>query len=67
MMSELATAVEATRQCMDRYDNYAACQILNDLVEGLSNWFVRRVGLVFGLRTSVRQTNWMPIGRSMNP
>lgn len=42
MLSELAVAVRDCTEAMDRYDNYAACQILNNLVEGLSNWYVRR-------------------------
>lgn len=42
MMSELASSVRGCIEAMDRYDNYGACQILNSLVEGLSNWYVRR-------------------------
>ena len=27
---------------MDAYDNYAACQGINEFVDALSNWYVRR-------------------------
>ena len=27
---------------MDAYDNYAACGELNEFVDALSNWYVRR-------------------------
>ena len=27
---------------MDAYDNFGACRALNDFVDGLSNWYVRR-------------------------
>jgi isoleucyl-tRNA synthetase len=42
MMSELTHACEQVTLHMDAYDNYGACQHLHALVEGLSNWFVRR-------------------------
>ena len=42
ILSELQQTVGAVVKCMDAYDNYAACQHLNDFVDGLSNWYVRR-------------------------
>jgi isoleucyl-tRNA synthetase len=42
ILSELATAVDEIVQRMDRYDSFGACQQLNSLVDGLSNWYVRR-------------------------
>ncbi len=42
MMSELARTSREVVLAMDRYDNYSACLSLTNLVEGLSNWFVRR-------------------------
>ncbi len=42
MLSELNIAIRDCTAAMDRYDSYGACQTLNNLVEGLSNWFVRR-------------------------
>ncbi len=42
ILSELQQTIGAVVESMDRYDNYAACQQLNDFVDGLSNWYVRR-------------------------
>ncbi|WP_417747801.1 isoleucine--tRNA ligase [Rosistilla oblonga] len=42
ILSELHRNVAIVVQRMDAYDNYAACQAINELVDGLSNWFVRR-------------------------
>jgi isoleucyl-tRNA synthetase len=42
ILSELATTVDDIVQRMDRYDSFGACQQLNALVDGLSNWYVRR-------------------------
>jgi isoleucyl-tRNA synthetase len=42
ILSELQRTIAAVVECMDRYDNYAACQRLNEFVDGLSNWYVRR-------------------------
>ncbi|MDB4756783.1 isoleucine--tRNA ligase [Mariniblastus sp.] len=42
VVSELNRCVETVVQSMDQYDNYVACQTLNEFVDGLSNWFVRR-------------------------
>jgi len=41
IVSELSRTVGAVAGHMDAYDNYAACQRLNEFVDGLSNWFVR--------------------------
>ena len=42
MLSELARAARDVVAAMDRYDNFGACLCLSNLVEGLSNWYVRR-------------------------
>ena len=42
VISELNRCVESVVENMDRFDNYNACQRLNDFVDGLSNWYVRR-------------------------
>ncbi len=42
ILSELNRTVEAVVQAMDGYDNYVACSRLNEFVDGLSNWYVRR-------------------------
>jgi isoleucyl-tRNA synthetase len=42
VLSELSLANEEIVRCMDAYDNYGACQRLIALVDGLSNWYVRR-------------------------
>jgi isoleucyl-tRNA synthetase len=42
ILSELALTTAAVTERMDRYDNYGACQALGALVDGLSNWYVRR-------------------------
>ncbi len=42
MISELHACVEDVQARMDRYDSYGACQALNELVDALSNWYVRR-------------------------
>ena len=42
ILGEVATATREVIARMDAYDNYGACQALSQLVEGLSNWFVRR-------------------------
>ena len=49
---------------MDAYDNFAACTRLNEFVDGLSNWYVRRSRDRFwsGDRES-RRTSWTPTGR----
>jgi isoleucyl-tRNA synthetase len=39
---ELNRTAAAVIEAMDRYDNFAACGRLNEFVEGLSNWYVRR-------------------------
>ncbi|WP_164101129.1 isoleucine--tRNA ligase [Candidatus Laterigemmans baculatus] len=42
ILSELARTVGTVVERMDAYDNYAACAAITELVDGLSNWFVRR-------------------------
>ena len=42
ILSELAITVDDVVERMDRYDSFNACQQLNALVDGLSNWYVRR-------------------------
>jgi isoleucyl-tRNA synthetase len=42
MISELHGCIDDVRNRMDRYDSYGACQSLNDLVDAMSNWYVRR-------------------------
>jgi isoleucyl-tRNA synthetase len=42
ILSELATTIADVTERMDRYDSYGACQQLTALVDGLSNWYVRR-------------------------
>ena len=42
IMSELAKTIQTVRQRLDDYDIFAAAQALNDFVESLSNWYVRR-------------------------
>lgn len=42
ILSELSAAVTAVTERMDAYDNFGACAVITDLVDGLSNWYVRR-------------------------
>ena len=42
ILSELNRTIEIVTERMDAYDNYNACQAINALVDGLSNWYVRR-------------------------
>ncbi|MFM9068052.1 MAG: DUF5915 domain-containing protein, partial [Planctomycetota bacterium] len=42
VLSELNRTALAVVERMDAYDNYAACQSLNEFVDALSNWYVRR-------------------------
>jgi isoleucyl-tRNA synthetase len=42
ILSELNRTVAAVVERMDQYDNYEACRRLNEFVDGLSNWYVRR-------------------------
>jgi isoleucyl-tRNA synthetase len=42
ILSELNHTVRAVRNRMDDLDNYNACQSITALVDGLSNWYVRR-------------------------
>jgi len=42
ILSELHLTIEKARQSLDGYDIFAAAQALNEFVEALSNWYVRR-------------------------
>ncbi len=42
ILSELNRTIETVTDRMDALDNYNACQAINALVDGLSNWYVRR-------------------------
>jgi len=42
VLSELNRTIAAVVARMDAYDNFGACQKINDFVDGLSNWYVRR-------------------------
>lgn len=42
ILSELQTTTRNVIERMDAYDNFAACQQITGLVDGLSNWYVRR-------------------------
>ncbi|MDX1946432.1 MAG: isoleucine--tRNA ligase [Pirellulaceae bacterium] len=42
ILSELNRTAAAVVERMDAYDNYEACKRINEFVDGLSNWYVRR-------------------------
>ncbi|MBI5865955.1 MAG: class I tRNA ligase family protein [Planctomycetes bacterium] len=42
IVTELHQTVRSVRESMDRFENYPAAQRLNEFVESLSNWYVRR-------------------------
>jgi isoleucyl-tRNA synthetase len=42
ILSELNRTAAAVVDRMDRFDNFEACKRINDFVDGLSNWYVRR-------------------------
>jgi isoleucyl-tRNA synthetase len=42
MLSEVAAATEDVIAKMDSFDSYGACQVISQLVDSLSNWYVRR-------------------------
>ncbi|MCB1019899.1 MAG: isoleucine--tRNA ligase [Bryobacterales bacterium] len=42
ILSELALTTQAVRENMDAFRAYEAAQALNNFVDGLSNWYVRR-------------------------
>ena len=42
ILSELALTIRQTRQWMDEYRVYEASGVLNEFVDALSNWYVRR-------------------------
>ncbi len=42
VISETNVAIDAIVQRMDSLDNYNACQAITSLLDGLSNWYVRR-------------------------
>ena len=42
VLSELNRTLAAVVERMDAYDNFEACKRINEFVDGLSNWYVRR-------------------------
>lgn len=42
IVSELHRTIQAVRESMDRFENYPAARRLNEFVDALSNWYVRR-------------------------
>ncbi len=42
IVSELNRMFEVVVEKMDAYDNYGACSAINEFVDALSNWYVRR-------------------------
>ncbi len=42
ILSELNQTIDTVTSRMDALDNYNACQAITSLVDGLSNWYVRR-------------------------
>jgi isoleucyl-tRNA synthetase len=42
ILSELNRTVAAVTELMDAYDNFGACTRINEFVDALSNWYVRR-------------------------
>jgi isoleucyl-tRNA synthetase len=42
ILSELHRTIEIVVERMDAYDNYSAGQAINELVDAVSNWYVRR-------------------------
>ncbi len=42
ILSELYQTADAVTKAMDAYDNFGACARLNQFVDALSNWYVRR-------------------------
>ena len=42
ILSELNRTVASVVERMDAYDNFTACAALNEFVDALSNWYVRR-------------------------
>ncbi len=42
LLSEMNRTLADVTGRMDEYDNYGACQQINQFVDDLSNWYVRR-------------------------
>lgn len=42
ILSELNHTIQTVTERMDAFDNFNACQAISSLVDGLSNWYVRR-------------------------
>ncbi|MGD0654359.1 MAG: class I tRNA ligase family protein [Thermoguttaceae bacterium] len=42
IIGELNRSIVAITERMDAYDNFAACAVLSEFVDALSNWYVRR-------------------------
>jgi len=66
VLEELNQTIEKVLISMDAYDNFEACKRINEFVDGLSNWYVRRSRDRFWAATSSRLTSSTPIGRSTN-
>jgi isoleucyl-tRNA synthetase len=59
--SELARTIEAVTERMDAYDSYTASVRLNEFVDALSNWYVRRSRERFwggGMTTDKKAAYW---------
>jgi isoleucyl-tRNA synthetase len=52
ILSELAQTIRFVREKMDAFENYPAAGRMNEFVDGLSNWYVRRS----------RPRFWRPVG-----
>jgi len=64
IVGELNRTLAAVVERMDAYDNYEACKRINEFVDGLSNWYVRRVKPRFGAARRTRPTSSTRTGRS---
>ncbi len=58
ILSQLASTTADVVARMDRYDSFGACQQLNNLVDALSNWYVRRCrNRYWGKETAAESTD----------
>ncbi len=62
ILSELQRTIAQVVERMDAYDNYGATQAITALVDGLSNWYVRRSRDRFWGKIAKILTNSMRIG-----
>jgi isoleucyl-tRNA synthetase len=61
ILGELAKTIEAVTELMDAYDSYTAAVKLNEFVDALSNWYVRRSRERFwggGMKPDKRAAYW---------